>query len=116
MAGETARRLVRCSSGTQGARLAPHDRLLHCKVKIVFPMLRIGSIRWRGKCPKHPDFDPGVEGRAGIRSGCERCSSLADIYEHHARMVSMMRRFAPPRPPRRREEPESLQASLFSEL
>jgi len=78
-------------------------------------MLKVGSVRWRGKCPRHPRFDPGSDGRGGIRGGCERCSLLADIHEHHARMLAMMRQFAPPRVRPRRPEPPNPQANLFGE-
>lgn len=80
-------------------------------------MLRIGSIRWRGKCPKHPGFDPYFDGRNAIKSGCERCILLADIQAIHAEMLAMMRRFAPPRPDRRATVARSdLQTNLFEEL
>jgi hypothetical protein len=79
-------------------------------------MLKIGSVRWRGKCPRHPRFDPGLDGRGGVRGGCEKCLLLADIHEHHTRMVGMMRRFAPPRETPRRPRGPELQANLFTEL
>jgi hypothetical protein len=79
-------------------------------------MLRIGSIRWRGKCPKHPAFDPYFDGRASIKGGCERCGLLADIEAHHSQMLAMMRRFTPPRPDQRRAGAASdLQINLFEE-
>lgn len=79
-------------------------------------MLKIGSVRWRGKCPRHPRFDPGLDGRAAIRGGCERCHLLAEIHEHHTRMVGMMRRFSPPRETSRRPRGPDLQTNLFAEL
>ena len=79
-------------------------------------MLKIGSVRWRGKCPKHPRFDPDLDGRAAIRAGCEKCSALADIHEHHVRMLSLMRGFAPQQKARRSQTPHAhLQESLFGE-
>lgn len=60
-------------------------------------MLRIGSILWRGKCPKHPGFDPRVESAETIRGACEKCLSLAEIHAHHTRMIALMRRFSPPK-------------------
>ena len=79
-------------------------------------MLRIGSIRWRGKCPKHPRFDPYFDGRGAIRGGCERCSLLADIEALHTEMLAMMRRFGPPRPERNTGRPlADLQINLFEE-
>jgi len=84
-------------------------------------MLRIGSIRWRGKCSKHPGFDPYADGRGAIQGGCDRCSLLADIEHHHTQMLAMMRRFAPPKPERRANMKSNLtksdsQRSLFEEF
>jgi hypothetical protein len=81
-------------------------------------MLRIGSVRWRGKCSKHPGFDPYFDGRGAIRGGCERCSLLADIQEQHTKMLATMRRFAPPKDERRAAAAagSDLQANLFEEL
>ena len=79
-------------------------------------MLRIGSIRWRGKCPKHPAFDPYFGGRGAIKGGCERCALLADIEAHHSQMLAIMRRFTPPRPDQRPAHAKSdLQINLFEE-
>ena len=41
---------------------------------IIIRMLKIGTVRWRGKCPRHPRFDPYMDGRAAIRGGCEKCT------------------------------------------
>ncbi|MDP9170846.1 MAG: hypothetical protein M3N54_09545 [Acidobacteriota bacterium] len=77
-------------------------------------MLKIGSVRWRGKCSRHPAFDPGDAGRDAIRGGCPRCGQLAEIQECHARMLSLMRGFAPPRSVRKRaDDPAGMQQSLF---
>jgi hypothetical protein len=79
-------------------------------------MLRIGSVRWRGKCPKHPGFDPYFDGRGAIKGGCERCSLLADIQAVHTEMLGMMRRFAPPKTDRRlTAAAPDLQTNLFEE-
>lgn len=75
-------------------------------------MLKLGSVRWRGKCPRHPRYDPYKDGREAITGNCEKCTILADIHEAHRRMMSMMRGFAPSQP-RRRAEPVSKQISLF---
>jgi hypothetical protein len=80
-------------------------------------MLRIGTVRWQGKCAKHPRFDPVLDGPGGVKGGCERCSALVEIQTHHAKMVALMRGFGPPQPPRRprqnAEEAADRQASLF---
>ena len=80
-------------------------------------MLKIGSVRWRGKCPRHPRFDPCLDGRAGIRGGCEKCTALVDIHNHHVQMLALMRRFAPPQETKRRAaSTDHLQESLFGEV
>jgi hypothetical protein len=77
-------------------------------------MLKLGSIRWRGKCPRHPGYDPYTDGRGAIRGNCEKCTTLAEIHETHQRMVAMMRGFAPPVARRRPENAAaSRQTSLF---
>ena len=59
-------------------------------------MLKIGSIRWRGKCSRHQGYDPYMDGRGGIKAGCTRCELLAEIHECHEKMLRLMRGFAPP--------------------
>jgi hypothetical protein len=80
-------------------------------------MLKIGTVRWRGKCPRHPRFDPYMDGRAAIRGGCEKCTALCDIHTLHIQMLALMRGFTPPQSPRRRpEKMADLQENLFGEL
>ena len=79
-------------------------------------MLKIGSVRWRGKCARHPRFDPYLDGRDAIRGNCEKCNALADIHELHGQMVALMRTFAPSQKPRRgADKTADLQASLFGD-
>ena len=56
-------------------------------------MLKIGSIRWKGRCHKHPGYAPETDGLGGIRGGCKRCELLLDIFTHHAALVRLMREF-----------------------
>ncbi len=79
-------------------------------------MLKLGSIRWRGKCSKHPGYDPYLDGRGAIRGGCERCGLLADIQTRHTEMLALMKRFAPAVPKRRAEPHNNRQTSLFGEI
>jgi hypothetical protein len=77
-------------------------------------MLKIGSIRWRGKCSKHPGFDPYSDGPGAVKGGCTRCAALVEINNCHQRMLTLMRSFAPPQGTRKsKPEPPDLQASLF---
>jgi hypothetical protein len=56
-------------------------------------MLKIGSIRWKGRCHKHPGYSPEVDGLGGIRGGCKRCELLLEIYAQHGALVRLMREF-----------------------
>jgi hypothetical protein len=77
-------------------------------------MLRIGSVRWRGKCSRHPAFDPYSDGAGAIKGGCARCAALMEIYECHRKMVTLMRGFAPPVVRRKAEDSfEERQINLF---
>lgn len=79
-------------------------------------MLKIGAVRWRGKCSRHPMFDPSEEGRGAVKGGCPRCTSLVEICELHQRMLALMRTFAPPSAKKpKRHEPADLQIGLFEE-
>ena len=78
-------------------------------------MLRIGTVRWRGKCSRHPMFDPQM-GEGAVKGGCVKCTSLVEIYQLHQKMMGLMRSFSPPQPPRRRANQQtSTQASLFGD-
>jgi hypothetical protein len=56
-------------------------------------MLKLGSVRWKGRCGKHPMYDPEMDGMGGIRGGCRRCEMLLEIWTHHSKMVRLMREF-----------------------
>jgi len=77
-------------------------------------MLKIGAVRWRGKCSKHPMFDPYSDGAGAVKGGCARCTSLLEIHECHQRMLRLMRSFAPPVVKKKTAVPfDDLQESLF---
>jgi hypothetical protein len=69
---------------------------------VLRPMLKIGSVRWKGRCAKHPRYDPDADGLGGIRGGCRRCEMLLEIHGHHSKMVRLIREFGT------REEPKSV--------
>jgi hypothetical protein len=78
-------------------------------------MLKIGTVKWRGKCPKHPDYNPMRDGLEAIERNCTRCHQLAEIFDLHQKTLRLMRTFQPIQEksrvaPRRVE----LQQSLFS--
>jgi hypothetical protein len=58
-------------------------------------MLKIGTVKWQGKCPRHPMFDPESDGRGAIKGGCPRCQELQAIHDSHQRTVKPMRAFGP---------------------
>ncbi len=58
-------------------------------------MLKIGTVKWQGKCAKHPKFSPSSDGPQAIRGECQRCQDLMTIYENHQRTLRLMRTFTP---------------------
>lgn len=68
-------------------------------------MLKIGSVRWKGRCSKHPRYDPDVDGLGGIRGGCKRCEMLLEIHSHHSKLIRLIREFGT------REEPKEIKPS-----
>lgn len=79
-------------------------------------MLRIGNIRWKGKCRTHPLYNPAQEGEYAIKGGCPRCKLLLDIFQQHKKMVQMMREFAPRDERPKKAAPEGTQTLLFDAL
>lgn len=77
-------------------------------------MLKIGSIRWRGKCSRHPGFDP-AEGAGAVKGACPKCSDLVEIHTLHQRLIKLMRGFAPPPAKKRPADDSQTQPSLFGE-
>jgi hypothetical protein len=77
-------------------------------------MLKIGSIHWKGKCSKHPRYDPKIDGLGGVRGGCKRCELLLEIYNEHAKLVRLIRTFGAGREDRKPDEPAAgVQLSLL---
>ena len=58
-------------------------------------MLKIGTVKWQGKCSRHPKYDPASDGSSA--DNCSRCLDLLAIYDQHQRTLQLMRTFAPPR-------------------
>jgi hypothetical protein len=56
-------------------------------------VLKIGAIRWKGRCSKHQRYNPETDGLGGIRGGCVRCELLLEIYGHHSALVRLIREF-----------------------
>ncbi len=71
-------------------------------------MLKIGAIRWKGRCAKHPRYDPETDGLGGIRGGCLRCEMLLKIYNHHYSLMRSIREFGSrPEVRRKRDDAEA---------
>ena len=77
-------------------------------------MLKIGTLRWKGRCGRHPMYDP-ADGEGAIRGGCNRCQALLEIYRQHQRLIEMMLAFGPARerPARPAHVLDEFQPSLF---
>jgi hypothetical protein len=58
-------------------------------------MLKIGTVKWRGRCSKHPGYDPSYGGEGAIKANCERCHQLLQIYAHYIDILRLMRAFQP---------------------
>ncbi|HYO81635.1 MAG TPA: hypothetical protein VES20_09555 [Bryobacteraceae bacterium] len=56
-------------------------------------MVKLGSIRWKGRCSRHPGYAPEIDGLGGIRGGCKRCEMLLEIWHTHHRLIRLMREF-----------------------
>ncbi len=54
-------------------------------------MLRLGTVRFRAKCPRHPRYNPAIDGEGAIKGGCPKCQLLLEIFYAHRQMVALMR-------------------------
>lgn len=66
--------------------------------------------RVKGKCSRHPRYNPEKDGRGGIRGACSCCFSLYNLYQARVALDAAQREFirratpwARPREPRRRK-------------
>jgi hypothetical protein len=79
-------------------------------------MLKIGSVRWKGRCSRHRTYNPAIDGLGGIRGGCRRCELLLDIYTQHMKLVALIREFGTrdePKPDAEQSELRGRQMSLL---
>lgn len=51
------------------------------------------SERVKGKCVRHPRYNPEKDGRAGIRGACTCCFSLYDLYQARVALDAAQREF-----------------------
>ena len=61
-------------------------------------MLKLGHLSFRGKCPKHPAYNPAAA-NAELDPGCRVCQWLTEIYAAHGQLLTLVRSF----PARHRE-------------
>ena len=53
-------------------------------------MLKLGTVRFRAKCARHPRYNPALDGEAAIRGACPKCHILFDIFRAHRHLISLM--------------------------
>ena len=51
------------------------------------------SERVKGKCNRHPRYNPEKDGRAGIRGACSCCFSHYDLYQARVSLEAAQREF-----------------------
>jgi len=79
-------------------------------------VLKLGSIRFRARCTRHPAYDPANGGEFAIRGGCKRCEQLLELFKAHAHFVALARQvknLAEEERPRHDDPDDDRQASLF---
>jgi len=57
--------------------------------------LKIRSRKFDGRCARHKNYNPAVDGSEAIAGGCPRCTLLAEIWETSLRLNGLIRRFDP---------------------
>jgi hypothetical protein len=57
--------------------------------------MKIRSRRFQGRCAKHKEYNPAVDGRGGVLGGCPRCNLLCDIWESSLKLNQLIRKFDP---------------------
>jgi hypothetical protein len=57
--------------------------------------LKVRSRKFEGRCARHKRYNPAVDGRAGIRGACARCTLLCGIWESAIKLNQLIRKFDP---------------------
>jgi hypothetical protein len=55
-------------------------------------MLTLGSIRFRARCPHHPDYNP-IRDADVPANPCNICARLAEINQAHRQLVGLINEF-----------------------
>ena len=82
--------------------------------------MKIRARKFDGRCARHKDYSPAVDGLGGIRGGCARCGLLFEIWEASLHLNKLIRSFDPSHDDLRRpvEKPPAVdprQMSLLGE-
>ena len=81
--------------------------------------MKIRARKFDGRCAKHKRYNPAVDGKGGIKGGCNRCLLLFDIWEASLKLNQLIRKFDPSHDDVRRPaapaavEPDPRQMSLI---
>lgn len=57
--------------------------------------MKIRSRKFDGRCARHKHYNPAIDGRAGIKGACSRCTLLCDIWEASLKLNQLIRQFNP---------------------
>ncbi len=57
--------------------------------------MKIRARKFDGRCARHKNYSPAVDGFSGIRGGCARCNLLFEIWEASLRLNALIRKFDP---------------------
>jgi hypothetical protein len=55
-------------------------------------MLKVATT-FRGKCPKHPRYNPATDTPAELDQACRCCAALAAIHAAHQQLLGAIREF-----------------------
>ena len=57
--------------------------------------MRIRARKFEGRCSRHKQYNPAVDGRPGISGECRRCTLLFEIWESSLNLNRLIRSFDP---------------------
>ena len=57
--------------------------------------MKIRSRKFEGRCGKHKQYNPAIDGQPGGGTVCPRCRLLWDIWEASLHINQLIRRFDP---------------------
>jgi hypothetical protein len=82
--------------------------------------VKIRSRKFDGRCAKHKQYNPAVDGAGGSKAACARCTLLYEIWESSLRLNQLIRRFDPnhddlQKPPEKLSAIDPRQMSLIVE-